>query len=216
MKDVIKVGIIILSIVALGYIIFLSECRRPTECPPKGQMLIAQNVWDSIKALADRPDSIRIDTVIIIKKIKVPTPQPNLPVPIDWNIDDTATVVDGYPISEINMYKDSLVNKEIQVWVDYGVHGTLLSREWRYSPVTMEIMKEVIKYVPKIVEVEKLVNLPVNSLYATLVFGGNKTAFLFGGGLDYLTKKDNGIGYQYQRYGELNFHSVKIGRRFKL
>jgi hypothetical protein len=40
---------------------------------------------------------------------------------------------------------------------------------------------------------------------------GNANAFIFGGGLDFITKKNTELGYMYQRLGSDGFHSVKLG-----
>lgn len=200
MKNLWKSWVWIPVVIGVLYIIFLRECKHPLPCPPNGQVLISQKVWDSILTLADKPPVVTIDTVYIDKPIVIPDPQPPLPDPQTNPIDTT-----------INNYADSLINKEINVWVDYKIRGVLLGREWRYRPIEVEIRKDSIIYVPKIVEVEKLVKTSQNGLYAYGLAGGNKDSFLFGGGLDFITKKNTEIGYFYQRFGDVNFHSVKLG-----
>jgi hypothetical protein len=199
MKDLWKSGIIVLLIIGVLYILFLRECKHPIPCPPKDQVLISQKVWDSILVLADKPPVVTIDTVWLDKPIVIPSPQPPLPDPQPTT--DTT----------INNYADSLINKEINVWIDYKVQGLLLDRKWRYRPITIEIRKDSIIYVPKLVPVDKPVKTPQNGFYAYGLAGGNKDSFLFGGGLDFITKKNTEIGYFYQRFGDVSFHSVKLG-----
>jgi hypothetical protein len=203
MKDLWKSGVLILLIIGVLYILYLRECKRPFPCPPKGQVLLSQQAWDSIKALANKPPTVRVDT-IRIKGDVVYVPATPLPQPKPEVKDST-----------INSYVDSLVNDSIDVHYNFKVHGTLLSRAWRFSPIIFEIRVDSIIYVPNIVEVEKPVIKAVNSLYGNVVFGGNKNTFIFGGGIDFITKKETMIGYQYQRLGNENFHSVILGGRLR-
>jgi hypothetical protein len=53
--------------------------------------------------------------------------------------------------------------------------------------------------------------VPQNGFYLYGIAGGNDKSFLFGGGLDFITKKNTEIGYMYQRFGTDNFHSIKVG-----
>ena len=203
MKDLWKNGVIILLIIGVLYILFLRECKHPPSCPPKGQVLIAQATWDSIKALANKPPIVRIDT--FWKKgptIYVPLTQP--PVPIPDSVDST-----------INEYKDSLVKKDIDVHYNFKVRGTLLSRNWVYSPIILRVKVDSIIYVPYIINVPTPVETAANRLYIYGTAGGNKSSFLFGGGADFITKKETEVGYMYQRFGNEGFHSVKVGARIR-
>ena len=198
MKDLWKSGVLILLIIGVLYIIFLRECKHPLPCPAQDEVIIKRSTWDSILALADKPPIIKIDTIIIKGEtvyISVPMPYP---VP---NSQDTT----------INQYSDTLLQKDIDVIYDFKVQGVLIDRTWRYRPTYTYVTKDSIIYVPHIVEVVKPVYQPANRLYGNFVFGGNKSAFLFGGGVDYITKKDTQFGYMYQRYGDENFHSIKLG-----
>jgi len=202
MKDIWKNGIVVLLVIAVLYIIFLRECKR-TDCPPKGQVLISQQAWDSIKALANKPPVVTIDTVWLEKPTVTPKPQPPIPTPQPSTQDTT-----------INMYQDSLINKEINVWSDLWVRGTLIDRKWRYSPITVEIRRDSIIYVPKIVDNPILVQR--SAMYVYGLAGGNEASFLFGGGLDYITKKGTEFGGMYQTFGSNNFYSVKVGVKIQL
>jgi len=200
MKDLWKSGILILLIFGALYIIFLRECNRPEQCPPEGEILIKQSVWDSIVALSNKPPIITRDTiyikgptVYIDRQVPVPTPDPN----------DTA----------INFYADTLLNKEIDVIYSFWVRGKMINRKWEYRPIQTIIRIDSTIYVPKIVTVEKEVPVPQNGLYAYGIAGGNNNSFLFGGGIDYITKKETEFGYLYQRFGNENFHSVKVGAK---
>ena len=198
MKDLWKSGVLILLIIGVLYIIFLRECKHPLPCPAQDEVIIKQATWDSILALANKPPEVRIDTQyikgdVIYVSVPVPTPTPD---PID---------------STINHYSDTLQKKDIHVWVDYSIRGTLLNRTWHYKPIQTIVTIDSIIYVPKIIIEERFITVPKNGLYGYATFGGNKNTFLFGGGMDWITKKDTQIGYMYQRYGDENFHSVKLG-----
>lgn len=196
-----KNGVIILLAIAVLYIIFLRECKRPPLCPPANNVLVLQSTWDSILAIANKPPEVRVDTVWIERPVVDPDPQPPMPNPI---------VVDS-----LTAYKDSLVNKEIHVYYDFKVKGTLLSRNWSYKPIEVLVTRDSIIYVSKIVEVEKPVKTLENALYGYGIAGGNQNAFLFGAGLNFITKKGTVVGYQYQRFGKDNFHSVLFGIKIK-
>ena len=198
MKDLWKSGVLILLIIGVLYIIFLRECKHPLPCPAQDEMIIKQATWDSILALANKPPEVRIDTQyikgdVIYVTVPIPTPTPD---PID---------------STINHYSDSLVRNDVDVRILYTIRGQLISRTWAYTPIIREIRRDSIIYVPHIVEIIKPVSTAKNTLYGYATFGGNKNTFLFGGGMDWITKKDTQIGYMYQRYGDENFHSVKLG-----
>jgi len=195
-------GFLVLLIVAVFYILYLRECKRPDPCPAEDEVIVKKDVWKDMIALADKPPVVTIETLKIKGDI-VYIPADPLPQPT--------------PIDSIqNAYSDSLVNKEINVYYDFKVKGELLSRNWSYKAITTIVKIDSIIYVPKLVPIEKLVTVSKNGLYAYGLVGGNKSAFLFGGGLDLITKKETMIGYQYQRFGSDNFHSVKLGGKFKI
>jgi len=207
-KKVLGNGLLILLIVAVLYILFLRECKHSAPCPAENEIIIKQSTWDSLQALANKPPEIKIDTQWITKPTVTPDPQPSIPEP---------TIDELWPEASIPVYDyaDSLVNKEINVWVNYKVRGELLAREWRYKPITTEISIDSIIYKPYPVKVDKLVTVSKNGLYAYGIAGGNESAFIYGGGLDLITKKETMIGYQFQRFGTDNFHSVRLGIKIK-
>ena len=214
MKNLLKTGPFILLIIAVLYIFFLRECRSPIPCPPDGKMLIAQSTWDSILAIADKPAIVRVDTFWKERPTITPNPQPALPKPEVTTDSDLSSILTDSN-EGVFLYRDSLVNKEISVWVDYKIRGELLDRIWRYNPITIEVRRDSIIYIPNIVEIEKPVTRSQNGLYLYGTAGGNANAFLFGGGADFITKKDSQFGYMYQRFGNDNFHSVKFGAKIK-
>ena len=206
MKDLFKNGVIVLLVIGVLYIIFLRECKSPPPCPAEDEMLITKSTWDSILAVANKPPEIRIDTQWISKPTVTPNPQPDIPEP---------TIDELWPEASISVYDyaDTLKNKEIDVWVNYKIRGELVARECHYNPIVTEISVDSIIYEPYPVETEKLVPKAKNGLYGYGLTGGNKSTFIFGGGLDFITKKETMIGYQYQRFGNENFHLVKLGFR---
>ena len=196
MKAVWKNGVIVLLIIATLYIIFLRECKRADPCPAEDELIIKKADWQSMIDIGNKPAVVHIDTIYIKgetiyidKPILVPTIDPK----------DTT----------INIYKDSLLRKDIDVQYTMKVRGELLNRKWTYNPVVTTILRIDSVYIPKIIEVP--LEVPVRGLFAYMVAGGNADMFLFGGGLDLITKKSTMIGYQYQRFGSDNIHSIKVG-----
>jgi len=200
MKEFWKSGIIMLLIVGALYIIFLRECKKEPICPAKDEIIIKKSVWDSVQTLANKSPIITVDTF----KIKGKT-----------------VYVDNTPIpkSVINKkdstkeYSDSLTNKEIDVKIHLKIKGQLLDRVWTYRPMFTKIVKETTIFVPKIID--NPVAIPKYGLFGYVTAGGNGNSFLFGGGLDFITKKNTEIGYQYQRLGSVSFHSLKLGVQIK-
>jgi hypothetical protein len=206
MKDLFKNGLIVLLIIAALYIIFLRECKKPIEapCPPVNKVLVDKTVWDSVCALSNKPAIVTRETIRIVNDpVHVPTSPSNpLPKPNTTNADSTRT------------YIDSLVKKDINVHYNFKVKGILLDRSWDYTPVITRIKVDSLVYVPKIVD--RPFPVVKNGLFVYGTVGGNKTAFIFGGGGDWITKKETLIGYEYQRYGNIGFHSVKLGGKIKI
>ena len=201
LKKILGNGFLVLLIVAALYILYLRECKRPEPCPPQGQILLSKATWDSILKIANMQPIIHIDTVYkegqIVYVPSTPLPQPK-PEPKD---------------TTINNYQDSLIKKDINVWYKFAVRGDLINRDWSYKPV-ISIIHEIdsIPY-PKIVTVLNEIKIPQNGIYVYGIAGGNDKAFLFGGGVDYITKKNTEIGVVYQRFGSANFYSIKFGAK---
>lgn len=201
MKNLVTSGILILVIIGVLYLIFLRECKKTEPCPPDGKVLIDQSIWDSILIIANMPPVTVIDT-FYLKGDTVYITSP-LPVPVPDPEDST-----------INNYADSLVNDKINVWYDFRLRGTLLDRQWKYIPITTQIVKETTNYVPKIVD--NPIPVSQRGLYLSGLIGGNEQSFLFGGSLDLITKKDNLYGLQYQRLGNDNFYSFRLGAKIRI
>jgi hypothetical protein len=197
MKNVYK-GFWILLLCLVAVFLFLGKCKQS----PTDMVSIKKSTWDSILKIKETPPKITIDTVYL--KGDVVYVERKLPVPVKSQKDTTITV-----------YTDSLVNKEISVWVKDTVKGVLVSREWQYSPIVQKVVKETTIFQPKIVMVDVPINIPKNGFYFYALTGGNSNAFIYGGGIDWITKKDRQIGYSYQRFGNVGFHSVRIGMKIK-
>jgi hypothetical protein len=198
LKKILGNGFLVLLIVAIFYILYLRECKRSEPCPAKDEVIVKKDIWDSMIALADKPPIIHIDT--IYQKGDTVFIDNFIPMPVIDSKDTT-----------IKYYHDALTRKDINVSVDLKIKGTLLNRKWQYTPVITFIREVDSIFVPKPYPIETIVKVPKNGFYGYGTAGGNKSAFLFGGGLDFITKKETLIGYEYQRFGSTNIHSIKTG-----
>jgi hypothetical protein len=199
MKDLLKNGVIVLLVIGALYIIFLRECKNPKPCLANDEMVIKKNVWDSITKFVNKPPKIKVDTIIkkskpiiirVEKKIYISTPKDSL-------------------ITDSCVLNKSDINVKIRLFST----GSLQAYEWEYVPIIKEINVEKTVIRPQIVNVP--VNVYKNGLYVYGTAGGNSNAFLFGGGIDFISKKSTEIGMMYQRYGTNNFYSVKLGISLK-
>jgi hypothetical protein len=191
-------GFLVLLIVAVFYILYLRECKRPPDCPAKDEIIVKKTDWQSMIDLANKPAITHIDTIYI----KGATVYVDKPIPIP--------TIDPRDTSK-RTYADTLQKKDIDVIYTFKVRGELLNRKWEYKPIITTIHRIDTIYVPKPIEIEKIVKIPQRGLFAYGIAGGNGQAFLFGGGVDFITKKNTELGYLYQRYGSMNFNSVKVG-----
>lgn len=196
MKNFLTSGLGILVIVLLGYIFFLKECgNKATVCPPKGYILFSQQAKDSLDSIANLPPKIdtiheKGKTVYIEHTVFKPTQDSNDPA--------------------INNYEDSIVKKDtIDAHVKLKIKGTLEKVQWSFVPIVTKITIE--KYVPKIVN--NPVPIPKSGMFISVLGGGNKKTFLFGGDLDLITKKNTVIGIVYQRWGNANIYEFKLGTK---
>lgn len=201
MKDFWKSGVLILLIIGVLYIIFLRECKKET-CPPQGQVLLSQAAWDSIQAIANKPPEIKVDT-FWKEGPTIYIPGKPIPVPVKDPKDTT-----------INHYSDSLNRKDINVWYDFKVRGTLLDRTWKYNPTFLYTVETKTIYVPKIIK--DPIPIYKSNVFVYGQLGGNLNTFIPGAGVDYTTKKGTEFGYLYQRWGKENIHSFKLGTRINL
>lgn len=189
-------ALIVLVIILVAYGIYRREFKKEIA---SDEVVIKKSVWDSIISIASMKPEIRIDTVYKQGKI-VYVPKP-VPTPTG---------------DSIKVYQDSLVNPEVRVYMNEKVKGTVLEREWWYIPTRMEILQVKTVYVPNLVSVPTKVEVPKAGFYIYGLSGGNEQAFIYGAGIDYINKKDRQIGYQFQRFGDQNFHSLKYGIKIKL
>jgi hypothetical protein len=194
MKDLWKSGLIVLIVIGALYIIFLRECKH-TQGVNSDEIVIKRKVWDSIQLIAHKPPVVSHDTFYTEAPI-VYVPGKPIPTPVHNN-DST------------NSYTDSIVNKEINVGITLKTKGTLVDLFWKYKPIVKVIRIDSTIYVPQIVN--NPVPIQKRGFYVSANMGGNANSFLFGGGIDYITKKNTEFGYIYQRFGGENFHSFKLG-----
>jgi len=161
-------------------------------------IVINKVLWDSICSVARSAPFVKIDTVYIKGETKyIERVRPIAVLPSK----DTA----------ITNYRDSIVNEDIDVRVSLAVKGSLNKIQWEYTPMTREVTEIIEKQIPQIIQVPIETKVAKTGLYIYGITGGNTTSFLFGAGADIITKKDRVFGYQYQRYGNSGFHSLKIG-----
>ena len=200
MKDLWKSGVLILLIIGVLYIIFLRECKSPPPCPAEDEIVLKKKTFDSILQIVNTKPSVHIDTVYLKGD---PIIVPGIPV---------ADLPDVDPDSLIFSYEDSLDKPDINVKYSFVTEGRLLAKEWAYKPI-QTIVKEVdsIPYPIYIKGDPFEVKVSQSGLYVYGTAGGNANSFLFGGGLDYITKKNTELGYMYQRFGTDGFHSFKLG-----
>lgn len=190
------VAVIILVIV----LIFTREFKRNEICPPEGYALISDNFIDSLTAIANMPpDTIR-DTLFLKGDIVyLPGKEVPVPVPVD---------------AKINFYADSIVNDSVSVWVEITVRGIITKWDWKYQPI---IIKESVTIkIPVIKPVPYEVSISKSGMYASLGIGGNQSAFILFGGIDYINRKDKLYGVQLMRWNEQNYYLFRLGTKIKL
>ena len=197
MKNLLRSGILILIVVMVLYILFLQQCRSKDYWIPKGKIVVNQSAWDSLKNVKPTIDTIIHDTINIGDIIYVPK-------------DSLIYVVDSMGMKH---YSDSTVNDSIRIWNDLYVQGIIKRWEQRYEPVIKTIKETITNTVPQLVEVP--VYNSHNGLYPFIIVGGNSDSFIFGGGVDLITKKDYLYGLQYQKFGSENIYSFKLGFKIK-
>lgn len=195
LKKLLSNGLLALLIIAILYIIFLRECKKTEPCPADNEVIVPKNVWDEIQALANKPAVTHIDTVYI----KGVTVYVDKPIPIPVHDKDTTVLI----------YNDTLKRKDIDVSYTLKVRGVMLNRKWSYNPIITEVFRTDTIYVPKLID--KPYKVPASGLFGYFTAGGNANSFIFGGGLDFITKKNTELGYMYQRFGASNIHSFKLG-----
>jgi len=198
MKNLFESGILILIVILVAIIIFLHQCRGEDYYIPKDKVLISQSLYDSLKNF--KPDTIiNVTDTFTIKE------------PVYIRHDSLIYIEDS---TGIKHYPDSIVNNDIRIWDDIYVQGIITKWDRRYEPVIHTITETVTVTVPQIVE--QPVFYTDNGLYLTGIMGGNSNSFIFGAGLDLVTKKDLVYGFQYQRFGDQNFYSLRFGTKLNI
>lgn len=194
--------LIVTAIIILGiYLVYIQECKREKDYIPKGYVLVTNGFIDTLQIIAEMPpDTVHGDTTYIKGDI-IYLPGKEVPVPIPIDV-------------ETNFYTDSIVNDKISIWMDVTVKGYLTEWNWEYEPIIIE--KEIIitKYKPKIVPYEKLVSK--SGVYASLGVGGNQSAFILSGGIDYISRRDKLYGLQFMRFNEQNYYLFRMGTKISL
>ncbi len=169
----------------LGIIVLLLMRPKPTT-PSQGMVIVPTVIWDSIQALANRPDSIDIrDTTIYRDNVVYRTKPTPHPVEKD-TLDDVLPLV---------VYSDSLINDSTWVVINDIMVGELIDRQVEARPIYRERVKTVLRYVPKLVEAP--VEVKRTQVLGSIVVGGDAVSFQFGPSIDIVNKKGMVYGVQY-------------------
>jgi len=180
------VGILVL------YIIFLQECRG-TEYKDR-----IKTLSDSLELVKNIPPDTIVNIDTIIEK-EVRYVHVSAPVPVDST-------------KEIKEYPDSLIvaGDDLRIYTKSLVKGTMLqnSIDYRFIPKTIIKETEVIKTVKE----TQVVSLPQNGFYINATIGTN----IFGGGIDYISKKEYIYGIGYIRHGDKDLFGLRFGAKIKL
>jgi len=182
--------------ILIAILIFAGECKRNNVCPPKGYVLVTDGFIDTLQMIADTPADTVHDTTIVKGDIIYITKEVPVPVSID---------------PQTNFYTDSLIKKDISVWVDITVKGVVTKWDWKYQPVIIKETETITIYKPKPVPYE--IKISKSGMYASLGVGGNEFAFILSGGIDYINRRDKLYGVQYMRFSEQNYYLFRLGTK---
>lgn len=131
--------------------------------------------------------------------------------------DTVIKVVGSYqepPAETAKFYEDSLVTNDIHVKVGLWADN-LYKLDWTYSPVRMQISKEIYLPTPVPVIQEKIVERAADGIFVT--FGlGFSDRFVGKAGINYLTPKQHIIGGEYIRFGDKSIIMFNYGIKLKL
>ena len=106
--------------------------------------------------------------------------------------------------NSVKVYKDSLVDENITIYSSDLIEGRLLNKDLKYK---LKIPKEIVKTVTTTTEKK------VSGLFVTSGLGGNQEKFdNINLGLQFVSKKDYLVGYNYNLLGRS--HNLTVG--FKL
>jgi len=169
---------LLICIVTLGWLITSPNFS----CIKKSQKIVDKAIYDSLVAIANRPPTIRIDTIR--------DTIPGKPI-IKWK----DKLVPVYKDSLSTVYSDTLKTKNFKV----VVNDTLQWNQLQYRKYTYETyMDTILKYVEKEkpVFVSKDVPIPQRGLYYGGFVNGYKQGGSFGGTIFLITKKEGYFGIQ--------------------
>ena len=199
MKKLLKSGVAILIGIMVLYIIYLQQCRRPDYKTPDGFVLVSDSLWNIVTTIEHKSPVVIVDTITEKGETIYLTDTVLVPVVIN---------------DSVNFYTDSIVNDSIRIWDELYVQGIITKWDRRYEPIIVTIKKEITVTAPQIIE--RPVPKPSNGIFISGIAGGNANAFVFGAGVDLVTKKNNIYGFQYQRFGDQNFYSIRVGSKIRL
>lgn len=200
MKDIMKnISSILTKVIIIGVMLIAIILILRGGVPNGRQGLYDHAFVDSLEIVASMmPDTILVyDTIITREPVYINHPAPpSVPSTVDPGI---------------NLYRDSIINNEIRAWVDIEAHGTLKSINWKYQPVTHDVLKIV--NVPYPVPYEKKVPLPRTGVYGSVGagFGGNKA--IFSAGVNYLSAKGRLFGVEVGHF-QCNYIKLEYGLKF--
>jgi len=195
-----KLSLLVTTIfILIAIFIFAGECKRNNICPPKGYVLVTDRFIDSLQIVADMPADTVHDITIVKGDIIYITKEVPVPVSID---------------PQTNFYADSIVNDSISVWTKITVKGVITKWDWRYKPTFIKETETITIYKPMPVPYETIVSK--SGMYASLGVGGNESAFILSGGIDYINRRDKLYGVQYMRFSEQNYYLFRLGTKIKL
>lgn len=175
-----------------GYLIFLQQCKGPSNSPG------VEQVRDTI---------VTIDT-IFPAPIIVQMPRQVVPAPQIIYIDSSKNIVLDTDIDTskhiaARVYKDSLEDENLTLYYSSIVDGQLLQNNLDYK---LKIPTQI----TKTIEIPKPYPKPVNALFLNGGIGGNVHQFSsITVGLQFVSKKGWALGYDYDVLQ--NVHSVKMG-----
>lgn len=199
-KNIIYLTIIVFILGSIFGLFIYNKFNKDSFTLPEGKVIVSQKFLDSLTYIANLPpvivkkDSIVRDT-IWLEKATDPTSN------ID-PVDSTITVINS------NLYiKDTIDTK-----INFKIKGELIGKiKWSFNPI----------YHYKIITIDRPKPYPIiekvykdkyrNGYYLSGNLGGNNRMFLLGADIDIVTKNDYIYGIRYQKFGDNNIYSVKVG-----
>lgn len=192
----------LLSLVAIIVIIILaSSVVKQCKTDHSGSVWVKQKFLDSLQAIASLPpDTVKTEKIIKGEPIYVDKPYP---VPVYTDKDS------------VKHYDDSLKTCDIDATVSLKVKGDLLDIQWKYRPITEQIIQTIKIPEPYPVRYEVPVNKPQSGLF--LMTGIGKGFVLptpiISGQVFYLTKTGRVVGLE-AGYFQKSYFKVNFGIKF--